>query len=164
MVCQICGKGVATVHLTEIRDAEVKEMHLCEECARKKGLEGSLGPPFEISDLLSGLVETAEGVEEEAAEVRCPNCGLSYADFKKLGRLGCATCYETFNKHLIPLLKNIHGANVHVGKSPVQVKGKKVTPIISKLKARLEKAIQEEAFEEAVRLRDKIRELEEKRK
>ena len=36
MICDICGKKKATVHLTEIVDEQMSEMHLCEECARQK--------------------------------------------------------------------------------------------------------------------------------
>ncbi|HUW57720.1 MAG TPA: hypothetical protein VMZ92_13860 [Planctomycetota bacterium] len=38
ILCQICKKNVATVHLTEIIKDKKREIHLCEGCARKKGL------------------------------------------------------------------------------------------------------------------------------
>ena len=169
MLCQICGKIAATVHLTEIANNKINEMHLCEECAHKKGLGGS---PFEISDLLSGLAETGEGLAEERAEVKCSSCGLTYDDFKKIGRLGCAVCYEAFKSQLTPLLKKIHGANIHIGKSPVKTQGKrkskskskKSPPLTSTLKGKLAAAIAAEAFEEAAQLRDQIRELEKNKK
>ncbi len=31
MLCDICGKDEATVHVTEILDDKMTELHLCEE-------------------------------------------------------------------------------------------------------------------------------------
>jgi protein arginine kinase activator len=119
---------------------------------------------FGLSDLLAGLAEFGKPVKEaEAVSVKCPKCGLTYSDFKKIGRLGCGDCYITFKKYLGPLLKRIHGSSQHVGKSPL-----KVTKVLKKkidlqeLRNRLQKLIEQEAFEEAAKLRDQIKELEKK--
>lgn len=160
MLCDICGKNEATVHLTEIVDNEMSELHLCEECAREKSVQ--MEQHFGLSDLLAGLADFGSALETTAARgKKCPNCGLSYADFKKIGRLGCSECYRVFREFLAPLLKRIHGSTQHLGKTPV--KAAKVTRLTSELeglKAKLQKAIQLEEFEEAAKLRDKIRELE----
>ena len=42
MACDTCGKGPATVHVTEIVEGEKIERHLCEECARKQRAEHGL--------------------------------------------------------------------------------------------------------------------------
>ena len=55
MNCDVCGKGDATVHLTEIIDNKITKLHLCEECARKKGAE--MEEHFGLSDLLAGLAD-----------------------------------------------------------------------------------------------------------
>jgi protein arginine kinase activator len=160
MLCDLCGKNQATVHLTEIIDDQMSELHLCEECARKKSIQ--MEQQFGLSDLLAGLAEFAKPEEEtEAAVVRCSNCGLSYRDFKKIGRLGCSECYSSFSKYLMPLLKKIHGSTRHVGKAPHKVAARiKQKVDINELRLRLQNAIEKEEFEEAARLRDKIRELE----
>ncbi len=161
MLCDICNKNPATVHLTEIIDEQMNELHLCEECARNKS--AAMEQQFGLSDLLAGMVDFQKSStkEEEAVAVKCPACGLTYTDFKKIGRLGCAECYNVFRKYLAPLLKRIHGSNQHIGKSPVKGKAaakpsKKITDL-SELKSQLQKAIQAEAFEEAARLRDQIK-------
>ena len=162
MLCNICGKNQATVHLTEIIDSQVTELHLCEECAREKSIE--MEQQFGLADLLAGLAEFGKPQEiTEAVVLKCSNCGLSYGDFKKLGRLGCSDCYSSFKKYLAPLLKKIHGSNQHFGKTPLKIPlpAKKKTELET-LRAKLQKAIAEEAFEEAAELRDKIRELEQK--
>src|SRR3989338_6200570 len=118
MLCDICGKNPATVHLTEIVDEQMAELHLCEECARQKSME--IEQQFGLADLLAGLAEfgpkTAE--DQEAQAIKCTNCGLTYNDFRKIGRLGCSLCYVNFKRYLAPLLKKIHGSNQHFGKSP----------------------------------------------
>ncbi len=37
---------------------------------------------------------------------------------QKVGRFGCASCYDTFKGHLNPLLKRLHGGHTeHCGKN-----------------------------------------------
>jgi protein arginine kinase activator len=168
MVCDVCGKNQATVHLTEIVDEQMNELHLCEECARQKSIQ--MEQQFGLSDLLAGLAEfeKPEDADKEGVRLKCPSCKLTYADFKKIGRLGCGECYTAFKRHLGPLLKRIHGTAQHVGKSSAKVvaaaaaaaAAPKETIDVQELRAQLQKAIESEAFEEAARLRDKIKELE----
>lgn len=160
MLCDICGKKEATVHLTEIVNNQVTKLHLCEECAKEKGTE--MEEHFGLNDLLAGLADLGANVEPEMVErLKCPACGFTYHDFKKVGRLGCSECYEAFKTKLAPLLKRIHGADRHVGKIPLMIgKTVKDTRNLQELKIKMEKAIREEEFEEAARLRDQIREME----
>ncbi|MDD5347308.1 MAG: UvrB/UvrC motif-containing protein [Candidatus Omnitrophica bacterium] len=167
MLCDVCGKNPATVHLTEIVDDQMSELHLCEECARKKSSQ--MESQFGLSDLLAGLAEFEKPAaeEKELSVAKCPNCGLTYKDFKKIGRLGCGECYATFKKFLQPLLKRIHGSSTHCGKCPVPVKtaagkGPRKKTDIQELRCRLQDAVQREAYEEAARIRDQIKELQEK--
>jgi protein arginine kinase activator len=169
MLCNVCGKNPATVHLTEIIDEQMNELHLCEECARQKSTQ--MESQFGLSDLLAGLADFSKPDKEEGAVLlKCPNCGLTYADFKKIGRLGCSECYGAFRDYLVPLLKRIHGSTQHIGKVPIVVKagaakpsaGKKKVPALDELRQSLQKAVQNEAFEEAARLRDEIKKLEKK--
>jgi len=167
MLCDVCGKNPATVHLTEIIDEQMNELHLCESCARHKS--AAMEQQFGLSDLLAGMAdfEKPSSKEEELVTTKCPSCGLTYADFKKIGRLGCGECYNVFRKYLAPLLKRIHGSNQHIGKNPVKpkvaVKLSKKKTDLSELKNQLQKAIAAEAFEEAARLRDQIKAIEAKK-
>lgn len=162
MLCDICAKNQATVHLTEIIDDQMNELHLCEECARQKSEQ--MEQQFGLSDLLAGMAEFEKpSQEKEAVAIKCPNCKLAYSDFKKVGRLGCGECYSTFKKFLSPLLKKIHGSGQHFGKSPLKVT--KITQKmidVQELRNKLQKAIEAEEFEEAARLRDQIKQLEQK--
>ena len=160
MLCELCKQTQATVHLTEIINDQMTELHLCEACANQKGAQ--VESHFGLADLLSGLADYSKPQESEEAVVKaCPTCGMTYDDFRKVGRLGCAECYHTFRRSLGSLLKRIHGSPVHVGKSPARlVKPAKAKPELAELKRKLERAIEEEAFEEAARLRDAVRRME----
>ena len=161
MLCELCKQTQATVHLTEIINDQMTELHLCETCANQKGAQ--VESHFGLSDLLSGLADFGKTQEpEEVATKACPSCGMTYDDFRKVGRLGCADCYPTFKRSLGSLLKRIHGSPIHVGKAPVRlIKPSKVGKTeLLELKRKLERAIEDEAFEEAARLRDQIRRLE----
>lgn len=161
MKCQLCGKS-ATVHLTEIINDQMTELHLCEECAKDKGIAG-LGQPFGLQDLLAGLVDfgAAAPTTDTKTALICPNCKMRYEDFRKSGRLGCSQCYEIFKENLSPLLKKVHGAVQHIGKGPsIDGDGFDAKKQLQELHLKLQTAIQSEAFEEAARLRDEIKQLE----
>ena len=161
MVCELCKQTQATVHLTEIVNEQMTELHLCEACANQKGAQ--VESHFGLADLLSGLADFSKTQEpEEVSTKACTSCGMTYDDFRKVGRLGCAECYVIFKRNLGSLLKRIHGSPIHVGKSPVRLlKPAKVGKAeLLELKRKLERAIADEAFEEAARLRDQIHRLE----
>jgi protein arginine kinase activator len=163
MLCDVCAKNTATVHLTEIVDEQMNELHLCEECARQKSAQ--MEPQFGLSELLAGLAEFENPAAKklETVSLKCENCGLTYNDFKKMGRLGCGECYSAFKKYLAPLLKKIHGSGQHLGKSPVKaIKVSRKKKDLTTLRNNLKKAIESEAFEEAAKIRDQIKDLENK--
>ena len=165
MTCDLCSKNEATVHLTEIVDDQTRELHLCESCAREKG--ATAASHFGLAELLAGLADFGTKFEPGTKpKVTCSQCGMTYEDFRKSGRLGCGGCYETFHRFLAPLLKRIHGSTQHVGKTPVVAGSAPVEPpdSLAQLKERLKTAVAQEAFEEAARLRDRIRASETKSK
>lgn len=163
MLCDICAKKKATVHLTEIVDEQMSEMHLCEECAREKSVQ--MEQQFGLADLLAGLSDFGKQVKNvQKVNLKCANCGITYDDFRKFGRLGCSMCYESFKTYLGSLLKKIHGSDRHIGKSPMKIPQaeRKKMDDLQDLKDQLQQAVQMEDFEQAASLRDKIRELEKK--
>ncbi len=163
MQCDICGKKKATVHLTEIVDEQMSEMHLCEDCAKEKSVQ--MEQQFGLADLLAGLTDFGKQMKDaEKVKLKCPNCGINYDEFRKFGRLGCSDCYQAFKAHLSTLLKKIHGSNHHMGKKPMRipVSDKQKIETVQDLKNQLMKAIEMEDYEQAAKLRDKIREFENK--
>lgn len=119
-------------------------------------------------------------------QIQCPHCGYQLSTFRQTGRLGCTRCYEAFKTALEPLIGSIYGKARHVeeGERPkveeeaaapgskaeaaetsAPKKKKKAEPHGSKveeLREKLQEAIQNEKFEEAAKLRDEIKKLEEK--
>ncbi len=157
MLCDICHKNIATIHLTEIINDKVVELHICQECAKLKTEE--LKSQLNISDFLMGLVK--EEKPKEKFILKCPRCGLTFNEFRKKGKLGCKVCYEIFRERLIPLFRKIHGSVEHCGKIPPTLEKKVILEKrIKELKRRLERAIKLEEYEEAAKIRDQIKELE----
>jgi protein arginine kinase activator len=166
MNCQECGKKPATLHFTKIVNGEKTEFHICEVCAREKGeiIPGTAGG-FSIHNLLSGLLDfdPLSGTAPKAAPIRCEVCGLTYSQFSKIGRFGCANCYKAFNTKLEPVLKRVHGNTVHVGKVPKRSGGLiQYKREIDKLKQEMQWRIEHEEFEHAAQIRDQIRDIEKK--
>lgn len=159
MLCCVCKQKEAKVHLTQIADEKVQKVDLCEDCAKEKGVNDPTG--YSLADLLLNLGGAAPGAapaSEAGSELCCPNCGFTQADFKKTGRLGCADCYSTFGEGLGPLLKTMHKGVRHVGKAPAALRRtRESTDRLATLQKEMEKAIKEERFETAAKLRDEIK-------
>ena len=162
MKCERCGTRTATVRYAEVVDGSLTTWHLCEECAGERGVTGSLtslaGP---LVNILMGLLEGGGEAVPPEADPTCPRCGLSYGEFRRVGRLGCGTCYDTFGAQLRPLLRRIHGSTEHAGCVPTEVsEDHQRRREIVKLKRKLARAVQVEDYELAAELRDTIRSVE----
>lgn len=161
MLCSICQKNEAKVHLTQIVDDKMQKVDLCEECSKAKGVTDPAG--FELADLLLGLAaapDTEPRPAPKPGELVCPGCGLSQADFKKSGRFGCPRCYGAFAEGLPAMLKTMHRGLRHTGKVPRAARPRRdPAELLRQLTKRLEKAVQAEDFEQAAQLRDQIRAL-----
>lgn len=167
MICQLCGKKEATIHLTKIVNGVKKELEICEDCA--KGMEGfnvstdmNFGAPFSIQNVINGLMDYLSGAPQVGLrqEIQCPNCKTTYSDFKNSGLLGCSNCYKTFSETLMPMIKRVQGNVEHVGKVPKK-SGKELVEKrkLIKLKEELNKSILSEEYEKAALLRDEIRDI-----
>ena len=165
MTCNLCGVNEATIHLTEIVNNQMVEIHLCETCAQEKGTD--FKTHFNFGELLGSLsdLESVLKPGEKKLATRCPQCSMSYEEFGKCGRLGCTACYDAFGKLLLPMIKRVQRSNHHVGKRPSRISGGvRFTQDLRRLQDRLKKSIQEEAFEDAAKIRDEIDQLQEKMK
>ena len=157
MLCDICKKNDATVHLTQIVDGKMLKVDVCEACAKAKGVHDTEG--FSPSDLLLGL-GAAEEIKVEGGGTRYPVCGFTQADFKKAGRLGCPECYKTFAEGLEALLKSMHKGTRHVGKVPELLRrSRDLSDRLAALQKKLAEAVEEENFEQAAHLRDQIKQM-----
>jgi len=155
----VCDKS-ATVHLTDIVSGQKREVHLCQDCAEKR--EILKHQELNLSAILQSVIGQHVGpLTDELARLTCPSCGIKYMEFKAEGRLGCPQDYEVFRAALAPLLQRIHRALRHVGKIPVHaVRNAALQTELMEIRQQLRRAVDMEAYEEAARLRDLIRQKE----
>lgn len=163
MLCENCQQRMASVHFTQVVNNKKMEMHLCKQCAKEKG-QISLGPSIDINDFFTGLMGmgyTPSYFASKPGIAVCEKCGTSYEDFQKTGKLGCDNCYEVYRDSITPLLKRIHGNVEHHGKFPGKVsKNIQASKEVEKLKELLARAVEKEEYEEAAKIRDRIKSLE----
>jgi protein arginine kinase activator len=161
--CDRCGKNEAAIHFTQIQNNETTTRHLCETCAAALGLDPGpgAGTTAPLADFLAQMGKALAG-ESLAPGGACPGCGLTLADFKRTGRLGCARCWAVFEPSLKGLLRKLHGGTQHVGKVylPPDPTEMDRTARATSLRRSLQRAVDEEDFERAAALRDQIRRLE----
>ncbi|MCI0650428.1 MAG: UvrB/UvrC motif-containing protein [Planctomycetes bacterium] len=164
MICEVCREALATVHLTEIVNNSKKEIHLCESCAQQKGVAiHAQVKNLSIPEFFGHLVETRSPETAGGKEPQCPECGMTYRQFRSGGKLGCPHDYTIFRQELEQLLEKIHGSTQHKGKVPKRM-GNLLgrDQEIADARAALQAAVKNEEYEKAAALRDRIYELERK--
>lgn len=167
MLCEICGERPATLHYTKIINGQKNETHICEICANSKGDIIPKYSDFSFNQLLSGLLNfdqiTNESMYTKNDPEKCLNCGLTFSQFKQVGKFGCHDCYKYFESKLEPIFRRIHGNSRHNGKVPIRSgEHLQLRKELNNLKEELKKKIALEEFEAAARIRDKIRLTEQK--
>jgi protein arginine kinase activator len=144
--------------------------------------------PAGVFHVLGGIPSFGTGAVPTAPARTCPSCGTTYEAFRKTGLLGCPDCYETFSDRMEQIFARVqasgrHTGRVYKGSVPVSISSDAVeTPAgavgagtttpsaqvqpaaavseIDTLRGDLRAAIGREDYEEAARLRDRIRALE----
>ena len=172
MICEHCKQRNATVTITQVKSGAKSEHHYCEVCAAKfyPFQVETQEEPVSIHQLMSdwfGLPKWKNKVQEEAQQNKqqgtCPSCGFTYRQFLKVGKFGCANCYDTFRNQLPSVLKRLQADVKHVGKTQTEEKQTlNYQKQIESIRQQMQQAIAEERFEEAARLRDEVRAIENK--
>lgn len=189
MLCEKCNKNEANVRYTEIINGEKKEMMLCEKCSHKLGLDNiNFNMPIDFSNFFGGLLEDDEYSSSEymplfqkVKELKCDNCNMTYDEFINQGKFGCEECYDVFSNKIDTILKRLHGSNKHLGRKAVgtgPVSAHKQNNVgvgvpddpqndktitkenkLEQLQKDLKRAISEERYEDAAKIRDEIKEI-----
>lgn len=180
MLCDNCRENEANVRYTEIINGNKREMMLCEECSKKLGIDNmNLKLPIDFSSFFGDLISEYEQSEfmpmfNTENQLRCKTCNLTYKDFLNTGKLGCADCYVAFSDRINTVLKRIQGSTEYLGRKSENQNINKIDKIkqnrkepnskeekISNMQEELKKAIKDERYEDAAKIRDEIKKLEE---
>ena len=164
MLCENCGKNIATTNIKSVVNGVATEINLCNECAIKGGYHDIGKSSF--AQLLASMLGDTLTLSPAKETLRCPCCNLSFSDIAKTGKAGCSKCYETFYNELLPSIRRIHGGTVHSGKIPnkAPLVVKQEADTVESLRVRLNELVREEKYEEAAIIRDKIKKAEEETK
>lgn len=151
--CSSCTDPTS-IHITKVVDGEAVKMNVCSNCPKAKALKD--GVAWDLVDAENGGKQPRAPKENQRA---CPGCGLTPADFKEHGRLGCSTCYDTFESKLSTVIGKLHRGSTHLGKAPGGRK-RTVTPEeIAALRRQLDEYVSREDYEMAAVVRDQINAL-----
>ena len=157
-LCQRCQQAKATVHITDTMP-EKRERHLCEDCAEKEGVIIKQHPT--TNEIIQQFIKQKTGLGA-ADDLSCSRCGMTFRQFHSKGQLGCPDDYQAFKKALAPLIERAHeGATHHVGKIPVTAdEDVRKQAGLLRLRRELQEAVEQENYELAARVRDRIQALE----
>lgn len=155
--------------LTQIVNGEVKDLALCEACAKARGLFDPQSLTFaekffpaELKEKIDKLIQevcSGDGPRPQAHHhshspqdflMTCPSCDYPLEYFRKNGRLGCPDCYTFFAQEL---------ENRHLSSATDSQPDPNAKPSRASLQALLQEAVEREDYETAARLRDQIKEL-----
>ncbi|HOA75291.1 MAG TPA: UvrB/UvrC motif-containing protein [Phycisphaerae bacterium] len=147
--------------MTDLIGGDKQERHLCEACAGQEGV--MIKQHVSINDVLNSFLMCQAGVQE-LSRVKCPQCGLSFVEFKSQGLLGCPNDYDAFGEALASVIERAQdGRTHHTGKSPGEVVT--IDPVQQRrldLQRELREAVEAEDYERAAKLRDEIAGLDKK--
>ena len=168
MQCNFCDQK-ATVFLTQLVEGQMKKVCLCDSCAKERGVTDPTG--FSLADLLfGGIPGTPAAAIPQApspihtpiagASRKCPTCGFTLEDLRRVRRFGCSDCYTTFAEEVAQLVRGMHKGTSHIGKVPAGLMAMQVLhQRLEELQSRLDQAIASESYEEAAGIRDEIRNI-----
>ncbi len=185
MNCDNCGKYNANIKYIQNINGKEQKINLCENCSHILGIQFNTNSIFDIPlDFSNYFIDFMDEYEFETLgsnineEKVCKICGYTYEDILKGGKLGCGNCYNTFEKKLNPIIKKIQGSDIHIGrkgnlnsktrldKDILKQENEKENNlekdkynIMQKLKEDLRKAIIQEEYEEAAKIRDEIKKI-----
>ena len=157
MLCEKCKKNQATVKIIKNYNGNISEEYLCPICAKEENISFNIFPKANMGEGLFNLFSPVA-----SKELTCDKCNTTYSEFKSKGKFGCEECFGKFEKYLDSIFKNIHSSTEHKGKLPKKC-GEELRKKKEKeeLRDKLSRAIAEERYEDAIVLRDRLKEMEE---
>lgn len=165
MLCDICKERESIISYTKVQGDKIEEVHLCGECAEEKlkiDFSKNVNIGFQLEEFLKNIFQfTTENISEEDYK-ECPNCGMSFKEYRESGIIGCSKCYDTFRDEIKNYFKSISKLPKHIGNIPENAgKNLKYKRKLDDLESELEILISLEEYESAAVIRDKIKSLKE---
>ena len=159
--CDICQKNKATIHLQQIMGSKEINLHICDDCALENGISRDNDKiEVSLSGLFAGLVDV-DGDLQRKKNRTCPTCGLTIKGFRKDFRPGCPDCFEVFSSEIHQYYEDHGILTGYEGKLPKKLEiFRKFFLRRQKLTDDLEKAVNNEEYEKAAEIRDRLKELE----
>ncbi|MDO4743341.1 MAG: UvrB/UvrC motif-containing protein [bacterium] len=159
MLCDQCKMNIATTHIRSSVNGVVVEKNLCSSCAAQSGY--SQFSQNGLVNMLAGLFGDSYSIDSSKPNMRCQCCKAAFSDIAQTGKMGCSNCYTIFSEQLFPSLQRLHGKTKHIGKIPANAPSEiRIKSKLEQLKSDLKRAVSEEKFEQAAKLRDEIKQLE----
>lgn len=165
MLCQNCNQNEATTHIKKVAGGKTSQTHLCNSCYKSLNYDKLLGNfSLNLPSIFASIFGDSSLALSDSNKQRCQNCGCSFDEIIKTGKVGCANCYDEFYSKLLPSIQRIHGRTTHVGKVPVNIteivkKEKSVDEKINELMKTMNEAVSTMEFEKAAQIRDEIKAL-----
>ncbi|MCK5129518.1 MAG: UvrB/UvrC motif-containing protein [Clostridiales bacterium] len=143
--CEHCGKNHANIHIRQIINEEETELYICSSCAEK--IQQQFLSFLKVNNFMTNMMKEVK--PKDTGKI-CPQCKFDIEKIRKLGKVGCAHCYEVFEKELDPILNKMSARNI------IASQKSKPRIDIDALQMQLNAAVKEENYEKAAELRDKI--------
>jgi len=164
--CDKCDQP-ATNHSIVIIKGHKTQTHLCDLHAAEIG-DKSVDSP--INELLTNYVKMSGQLSSGGAgkkkqvrrsrvgQLQCPECQMRFREFREKSLLGCPSCYKAFESQLASMLERAHeGGSQHVGKVPHRNGGgEQRQALVTRMRKRLDEAVEAENYELAAKLRDEL--------
>ncbi len=161
--CSQCNRKACIVY-KKIQNGEIESCRMCSMCPV---LQENIGIP--IGDAKLHSIDINQ-------DKKCPNCHTGLHDLTIEGRVGCSTCYQTFEQFLVEELSetgqiplkadsarmNKKSIPLHLGTSPEIFKNEDISKKLESLQSALAEALTSENYERAAHIRDQIKTLTEK--
>ena len=146
MLCCHCKKNQATKTYDRITDGKKQTEYYCLDCYHRL--------------FISIEADAAEGKGGDRQIAMCPYCGTSEEDFRACGLVGCAQCYQSLSKAVIPVVIRLQGTETHCGKKP-RNSGEREEMVRRRnlLKTRVEELIKNRSYEAAKMCSDELKRL-----
>jgi protein arginine kinase activator len=158
-MCERCNEQPATVEFVQIIGNVRQQTFLCRNCALEHSIEGPIETLRAFAQQVFQQWLSAEKQEEPLAipQTPCRECGTTFQKFLESGLLGCPVCYDEFHDALKPVLRRLHGVTRAKTGEPERERERPAAPSRAELKAELQRALTEENYELAAKIRDKLK-------